>query len=66
MIIFTGGCGDFKMIVISVDTAYYRIEKKIRKCPGCNVVKEATSFHRNRTNKTGLADYCKNCTHFTM
>ncbi len=31
------------------------------KCRRCNLVKFAVEFHRNKSNKNGLAFYCKSC-----
>jgi hypothetical protein len=30
-------------------------------CPGCKVEKPASEFHKNKSNKDGLIDYCKGC-----
>lgn len=33
----------------------------MRKCPKCEIEKEDTMFHKNKSSKTGLCCYCKEC-----
>ncbi len=37
-----------------------------KRCPRCEKVKSASEFHRQLSHKSGLADYCRECTCFAV
>lgn len=40
------------------------ITKRAKRCPHCGIIKPVSEFHKNRSNKDGLADECKTCSKF--
>ena len=36
--------------------------EELKYCPKCKENKEIALFHKNKSNKSGCADYCKSCT----
>lgn len=38
-----------------------RAPRKLKRCPGCDTVKPASEFHKNKGRSDGLRSYCKPC-----